>query len=72
MRLRDVECALQTLETFDKPKIQYEQHPTTAHLAAQMLNVAASSYDDIEDRAIGDLGCGCACLTAAAQLMGSR
>jgi hypothetical protein len=38
---------------------------------AHMLYTIANAYDEIEDRCIADLGCGCGMLSIAAQLMGS-
>lgn len=53
------------------PKIQYEQYPTTAHLAARMLYTADTVYDDIEDKAVGDFGSGCGILSIAANILGA-
>eukprot|EP00873_Tetraselmis_striata_P012238 jgi/Tetstr1/432502/TSEL_021876.t1 len=37
MKLRQLESLLQDIEPFEEPKIELEQYPTTAHLAAQFL-----------------------------------
>jgi predicted RNA methylase len=55
-----------------KPKVELEQYVTTAHLAAQMLFTAHSSFDDIEDKHVLDLGCGCAILSIAAAILGAK
>lgn len=55
----------------DEPKIQFEQYPTTPHLAARMLYTADTVYDDIEDKAIGDFGSGCGILSIAANVLGA-
>lgn len=55
----------------DEPKIQFEQYPTTPHLAARMLYTADTVYDDIEDKAIGDFGSGCGILSIAANILGA-
>ncbi|KAK9761177.1 hypothetical protein K7432_014103 [Basidiobolus ranarum] len=36
-----------------------------------MLYTAQNSYEDIEDKAVGDFGCGCGILSIASQMMGS-
>ncbi len=39
---------------------------------AHMLYTIDNAYDEIEDKVIGDLGCGCAVLGIGAQILGSR
>jgi len=41
---------------FDKPKILFEQYPTPPHIAACLLHTMQSSYGDIEDKMVADLG----------------
>ncbi|PVU92794.1 hypothetical protein BB561_003609 [Smittium simulii] len=53
------------------PKLEFEQYPTTAHLAAQMLYTAQNSFDDIEGKAVADLGCGCGMLSIASAIVGA-
>lgn len=55
----------------DEPKIQFEQYPTTPHLAARMLYTADTVYNDIEDKSIGDFGSGCGILSIAANILGA-
>ncbi|KAI8065226.1 S-adenosyl-L-methionine-dependent methyltransferase [Gongronella butleri] len=71
MKLKELESILQDCDVFASPKIQFEQYPTSAHLAARMLYTADTVYDDIEDRAIGDLGSGCGILSIAANILGA-
>ncbi|ORX60469.1 S-adenosyl-L-methionine-dependent methyltransferase [Hesseltinella vesiculosa] len=71
MKLKELESILQDCEVFSDPKIQFEQYPTTAHLAARMLYTADTVYDDIEDKAVGDLGSGCGILSIAACILGA-
>ncbi|KAF9107463.1 Methyltransferase-like protein 5 [Mortierella sp. AM989] len=71
MKLKELEGYLQDVAVFDEPKIKLEQYPTTAHLAARMLYTAHTTYDDIENKAVGDFGCGCGILSIAAAMMGS-
>mmetsp|Transcript_22806 Transcript_22806/g.36404 ORF Transcript_22806/g.36404 Transcript_22806/m.36404 type:complete len:213 (-) Transcript_22806:1079-1717(-) len=71
MKLKQLECILSDVSAFREPKYQLEQYPTSAHIAARILFAADSSYDDIEDKSVLDLGCGTAMLAIAAQVMGS-
>ncbi|KAI8889386.1 methyltransferase-like protein 5-like protein [Backusella circina FSU 941] len=71
MKLKELESILQDCDVFDEPKIQFEQYPTTAHLAARMLYTADSVYQDIEDMAVGDFGSGCGILSIAANILGA-
>ncbi|KAG0256905.1 Methyltransferase-like protein 5 [Actinomortierella ambigua] len=71
MRLKELEGYLQDVAIFEKPKIKLEQYPTTPHLAARMLYTAHTTYDDIENKAVGDFGCGCGILSIAAAMLGS-
>ncbi|KAI7872979.1 S-adenosyl-L-methionine-dependent methyltransferase [Spinellus fusiger] len=58
MKLKELETILQDCSVFSDPKIQYEQYPTTPHLAARMLYTADTVYDDIEGKVVGDFGSG--------------
>ncbi|KAJ8654703.1 hypothetical protein O0I10_009593 [Lichtheimia ornata] len=71
MKLKEFESILQDCAVFEKPKIQYEQYPTTAHLAARMIYTADTVYDDIEDKAVGDFGSGCGILSIASFIRGA-
>ncbi|GJJ72831.1 rRNA N6-adenosine-methyltransferase METTL5 [Entomortierella parvispora] len=71
MRLKELEGYLQDVAVFTDPKIKLEQYPTTAHLAARMLYTAHTTYDDIENKAVGDMGCGCGILSIASAMLGS-
>ncbi|KAF9585058.1 hypothetical protein BGW38_004075 [Lunasporangiospora selenospora] len=71
MKLKELEGYLQDVAVFTKPKIKLEQYPTTPHLAARMLYTAHTVYDDIENKAVGDFGCGCGILSIASVMLGS-
>ncbi|KAJ3045761.1 hypothetical protein HDV00_007887 [Rhizophlyctis rosea] len=71
MKLKQLEGHLQTVTKFANPKIQYEQYPTSAHIASQLLYTAANTYDDIESATVLDLGVGCGVLSAGAGLLGA-
>ncbi|KAI8053685.1 S-adenosyl-L-methionine-dependent methyltransferase [Gilbertella persicaria] len=71
MKLKELESILQDCKVFEQPKIQFEQYPTTPHLAARMLYTADTVYDDVENKAVGDFGCGCGILSIAANILGA-
>ena len=52
-------------------QIDLEQYATSAHIASHMLFVAESQYEDIAERTVLDLGCGCGILSIASALMGA-
>ncbi|KAJ1660665.1 hypothetical protein IWQ61_000448 [Dispira simplex] len=67
MKLRELENYLQEVRTF----VQLEQYPTSAHLATRILYTAETSFQDIEDKVVVDLGCGCGILGIAAGILGA-
>ncbi|KFM79475.1 Methyltransferase-like protein 5, partial [Stegodyphus mimosarum] len=68
MKLKELEAVLQSLDTFENPRVELEQYATSAHIAARMLNLITLDRG-IEGKFIGDLGCGCGTLSIAAALM---
>lgn len=72
MRLKQLESNLQSVDVFENPKILLEQYPTSPEIAAQMLHKIHTHYDDIEGKAVLDLGCGCGVLSIGATMMGAR
>lgn len=71
MKLKEFEANLQQLQTFDDPKVQLEQYATRPHIAARMLYTIDTSFGDIEDKLVGDLGCGCGVLSVGAAMLGA-
>jgi len=71
MKLKELESHLQEVEEFEEPKILLEQYPTRPHIAACMIHTMASSFDDVEDRSILDLGCGCGMLSIGCVMLGA-
>ena len=71
MKLKQLEIALSDVDSFDDPKIELEQFPTSAHLAARMIYVACNTYNDIEGKIIGDFGCGPGILSIGCSYLGA-
>ena len=71
LKLKQLEAALNEIETFEKPKILLEQYPTRPHLAACILHSIESTYGDLDGKIIADLGCGTGVLSIGARLLGA-
>ncbi|XP_052813906.1 rRNA N6-adenosine-methyltransferase METTL5-like isoform X2 [Mya arenaria] len=71
MKLKELESHLGDVDVFEKPKVLLEQYPTTPHLAACMLHTIHSTYNDLEDKHVLDLGCGCGVLSIGAVMLGA-
>lgn len=55
-----------------EPKRELEQYVTSSHLASRMIFTASTQFDDIDEKVILDLGCGCAALSIACVMMGAE
>nr|XP_028686659.1 methyltransferase-like protein 5 isoform X6 [Macaca mulatta]XP_028686660.1 methyltransferase-like protein 5 isoform X6 [Macaca mulatta] len=71
LRLKELESRLQQVDGFEKPKLLLEQYPTRPHIAACMLYTIHNTYDDIENKVIADLGCGCGVLSIGTAMLGA-
>ena len=63
MKRKQLESFLEDVDQFSAPKMELEQYPTDPHLAASVLFTAQSSYGDLEDKCVLDLGAGCGVLS---------
>ena len=72
LKLKQLESALNEVETFEKPKILLEQYPTRPHIAACVLHSIESTYGSLDGRVVADLGCGTGVLSIGARLLGAR
>lgn len=72
MKLKTLESRLEDIETFENPKIELEQYTTSAHIAACILHTAQSTYDDIRNKSVADLGCGSGVLCIGAALLDAK
>lgn len=71
MKLNRLEQHLQDVDSFENPKIKLEQYMTPPHIAACMLHAIQSTYDDLENKVVADLGCGSGMLMIGSQLLGA-
>ncbi|KAL4229212.1 Methyltransferase-like protein 5 [Mactra antiquata] len=72
MKLKKLQEYLDDVDVFENPKVKLEQYPTTPHIAACMLHTIHTRYNDIEDKTILDLGCGCGILCIGAVMLGAK
>uniref|UniRef100_A0A8C4VFR4 Methyltransferase-like protein 5 n=1 Tax=Falco tinnunculus TaxID=100819 RepID=A0A8C4VFR4_FALTI len=71
LKLKELESCLQQVDTFESPKLLLEQYPTSPHIAARMLYTIHNTFDDIENKTIADLGCGCGMLSIGSAMLGA-
>lgn len=71
MKLKKLEQILQEVDSFDTPKIKLEQYMTPPNIAACILFAIQSSFDDIDNKIIADLGCGSGILSIGSILLGA-
>ena len=69
MKLRQLESNLEQVDVFEKPKVLLEQYPTRPHIAACMLHTIQATFDDIENKSVADLGCGCGVLSIGSVML---
>lgn len=68
--MKKLEEALYEIKGFENPKVQLEQYPTSAHLSACVV-YTMFQQGDIENKRVGDFGCGTGILSIASSLMGA-
>lgn len=71
LKLWELESVLEDVDGFQKPKILLEQYPTRPHIASRMLHTIQSSYGDVQDKYVADLGCGAGVLAIGASILGA-
>ncbi|XP_041977080.1 rRNA N6-adenosine-methyltransferase METTL5 [Aricia agestis] len=71
MKLKNLEGYLSNVAGFSKPKIQFEQYETPAHIAATSLYCMQTQFNALEDKAVLDAGCGPGMLALGASLLGA-
>ncbi|MFP3984895.1 MAG: METTL5 family protein [Candidatus Bathyarchaeia archaeon] len=72
VRKLDLELALSNIEPHPSPQAYLEQYTITTEVAAELLYIAAYTYNDIIGKTIADLGCGTGRLAIGAVLLGAE
>ncbi|KAJ0180687.1 hypothetical protein K1T71_004091 [Dendrolimus kikuchii] len=71
IKLKTLQGHLQDLNGFTKPKVQFEQYETPAHIAAVALYTIQTQYGSLQDKLVLDAGCGPGILSIGAVMMGA-
>ncbi len=71
VRKRNLEIQLSKVEPHPSPKAHLEQYTIPTDVAAEILYLAAYTFNDIIDKTVADLGCGTGRLAIGAALMGA-
>ena len=72
VRKHHLEKAIAEVMPHPKPKAYLEQYTIPSEVAAEILYLAAYTYNDIVDKAVVDLGCGTGRLAIGAVLLGAK
>ncbi|CAG4911981.1 unnamed protein product [Colias eurytheme] len=71
MKLKMLEGHLMSLSGFSKPKVEFEQYETPAHIAAVALYTIQTQFEALENKLILDAGCGPGMLSIGASMLGA-
>jgi len=72
VRKRRIEILLSQVEPHPSPKAYLEQYTIPSEVAAEILYLAAYTYNDIVGKKVVDLGCGTGRLVIGAALLGAK
>jgi len=72
IKRKDLEIFLTQIEQLSQPKIEFEQYPTSARVAANLLWFAGIEKDDLFGKQVVDLGCGTGILSIGAAYLGAQ
>lgn len=71
-RKRDLESALTRLTPHQSPSVILEQYTIPPDVAAEIIHLAAYTFDDVIGKRVFDLGCGTGRLAIGAATLGAR
>lgn len=71
LKLKKLEEYLQSVDSFERPKVLLEQYITPSHIASNLLFTIQNNYDDLDGKLVCDLGCGTGMLSIGSALLGS-
>lgn len=69
IKLKKLEEYLQSVDSFENPKILLEQYITPPHIASHFLYTIQNSYDDIRGKLVADLGSGTGMLSIGSAIL---
>lgn len=69
IKLKKFEGYLQSIDSFQKPKVLLEQYLTPSHIASHFLYTIQNNYDDIRGKVVADLGAGTGMLTIGSAIL---
>lgn len=72
IKLKQLEGYLQSVDTFNKPKILLEQYITPSHIASHLLFEIQNNHDDLEGKLVGDMGSGTGMLSIGSAILGAE
>lgn len=67
-----LEILLQKVQPFIAPNPVLEQYPLAAKDAATLLSLISNTFNDIQQKLVGDLGCGTGILAIGIALLGAK
>lgn len=71
IKLKKVEEYLQSVDSFEKPKVLLEQYITPSHIASNLLFTIQNNHDDLDGKLVADLGCGTGMLSVGSAILGA-
>lgn len=71
IKLKKLEEYLQSVDSFEKPKVLLEQYITPSHIASNLLFTIQNNYDDLDGKLVADLGCGTGMLSVGSAILGA-
>ncbi|CAG2102895.1 unnamed protein product [Medioppia subpectinata] len=72
MKLKALEALMSSVDEFADPKVSHEQYATSVHISSRMLFTIDTTFDDLRDKSVADLGCGSGRLAIGAALVGAK
>ena len=72
IKLKHLIQYLTDLETFEKPKVEFEQYQTEPKVAAELLHNILLNTPDFDTKHVLDLGCGPGILGIGAAICGAE
>lgn len=69
IKLKKLEEYLQSVDSFENPKILLEQYITPSHISSHLLYTIQNNYSDIRGKLVADLGSGTGMLTIGSAIL---